>query len=215
MLLRLRQEEFVITSGRIEKPKRLSTEKEARECMKLRLSSLVFDQVFVDKPPPNRVLPYVCDAAPEGIIASRVLYYQWFPCDLQLLVVSVLKAFKSNDAYDKAMLDSQTPAFVSLIASVRLFRVDATTKKGRPALVVLVSDVISIKWPNLAMQERSRRALAQHMSSTAAAASAATPRSGFSRQFSAGSVGGDSYSSPLSPDPHSPSPFASNASALS
>ena len=25
---------------------------------------------------PHRVLPYTCDAAPDGIVASRVLYYQ-------------------------------------------------------------------------------------------------------------------------------------------
>jgi len=98
---------------------------------------------------PHRVLPYTCDAAPDGIVASRVLYYQvacvrervcvcmhacvcvcvfvcvrvrmclcvcafvnvcvcvyvrsrflqWFPCEFQLLVVSVLKSTKAHDAY--------------------------------------------------------------------------------------------------------------------
>jgi len=188
---------------------------------------------------------------------------------------------------------SQPPAFVALIASVRLFRLDGTIKKerlvvlllhtlrvtfetmsctphhrchmsrvtrhtshvtrhtshvthhtshvtrhtshvtrhtsqltplmshvpqGRPALVLLLSDVISIKWPNAAMQEKSRRELARHMSAAAAAAAAAadtTPRNGFSRQFSSGSVGGGSYSSPLSPGFNSPTSFPGNTPMLS
>jgi hypothetical protein len=201
ILLRLRQEEFVLVSGR-EKLRRLATEKEMRECPRLCLPSLMLDQIFVDKPPPNRVLPYSGDAAPDGVLASRVLFYQWFPSDFQLLVVSVLKSAKAHDVYDKAMKDNQNPKFVAIQAIVRLFRLDTSLKKGRPALIELLADKISIKWPNLAMQERSRRDLAQHVSISTAGMK--------KRSFSS-----DSASTPLTPGPPTPSSFASSAATVS
>jgi hypothetical protein len=164
ILLRFRQEEFVQVGkigNRVEKLFRTATEKDMRECVRLSLPALMLDQVFVDKPPPNRVLPCSIDLAPDGVIATRVLFYKWFPCECQLLVVSVLKSEKAHRAYDRAMREFQTPEFVPLAAIVRLFRLDVSVKKGRPALEQLLADVISIKWPNLAMQQRSRHEIAQ------------------------------------------------------
>lgn len=193
ILLRLRQENFVQCGklgSRVEKLLRLATDKETRECVRVSVPTLLLDQLFLDKPPPNRVLPCPLDSAPDGVIASRVLFYQWFPSEFQLLVVSVLKSEKAYRAYDAAMREMQTPEFVSLAAIVRLFRFEASSKKGRPVLEQLLSDVISIEWPNFAMQELSKRALAHH----AAAVAAAPSRSASS----------DGSFTPLSPGPSTP-----------
>lgn len=201
ILLRLRQEEFVVVGGR-DKLRRLASDKELRESPRLLLPTLILDQIFVDKPPPNRVLPFANDAAPDGVLASRVLFYQWFPCDFQLLVVSVLKSVKAHEAYDSAMRDTQHPKFVALSATVRLFRLENSLKKGRPTLVELLSDKISIKWPNQAMQERSKVAFAHAVSSSAASMKL--------KRF-----GSDGTSTPLSPGPPTPSSVASNTATIS
>jgi hypothetical protein len=169
ILIRALHEEFVITSSR-EKLRRLASDKEMRECPRTRLFSLIVDQVHLDKPAPNRVLPYSCESAPDGVIASRVLFYQFFPSDFQLLVVSILpKSSKALDAYNNSMNEAQPAAFVSLIALVRLLRVES--KKGRPVFVELLADVISIKWPNISMQERSRRLFFNHVQASSASKS--------------------------------------------
>lgn len=201
ILLRLRQEEFVVVGGR-EKLRRLATDKELRESPRLLLPTLILDQIFVDKPPPNRVLPFASDAAPDGVLASRVLFYQWFPCDFQLLVVSVLKSVKAHQAYDSAMRDTQNPKFVAVSAIVRLFRLEHSLKKGRPTLVELLSDKISIKWPNQAMQERSRAAFAHAVCSSAASMKL--------KRF-----GSDGTPTPLSPGPPTPSSVASTTAITS
>jgi hypothetical protein len=196
-ILRLHQEEFISIGGRIEKLRRLASAKETRDAAKLLLPCLSLEQIFVDKLPPNRVIPYSNDSVADGIIASRVLFYQWFPSEFKLLVVSVLKSAKARSAYTSAMEEATSPAFVALTACVQLFRFDAA-KKGRPSLVLLVSDAISIKWPNFAMQELSRREFAEFVS-----VSCATPRRG---SFNQGGV-----STPLSPAPVTPSSAATNA----
>jgi len=198
-ILRLHQEEFVSIGGRVEKLRHLASEKERRDACKLRLPCLSLDQIFVDKLPPNRVIPFCSDTVADGIIASRVLFYHWFPAEFKLLVVSVLKSAKARAAYTSAMEETITPAFVALTACVQLFRFDAA-KKGRAALVQLLSDAISIKWPNFAMQEHSRREFAEFVS-----VSCATPRP------RGGSFNSGGVSTPLSPAPVTPSSAAASA----
>jgi hypothetical protein len=58
ILLRFRQEEFVQVGkvgSRVEKLLRVASDKEIRESVRLSLPSLLLDQLFLDKPPPNRV----------------------------------------------------------------------------------------------------------------------------------------------------------------
>jgi hypothetical protein len=120
-----------------------------------------------------------------------------FPSECQLLVISVLKSEKAHRAYDNAMREMHTPGFVPLAAVVRLFRLDSSVKKGRPTLELLLSDVISMKWPNLAMQQQSKRDITLQ-------ASAATPRRASSS---------DTFTpTPLSPGPPTPASFPATSS---